>query len=63
MIKKWKNAWKNVKKKAVIADGLLVAAMMLIFGTTYDIEPHIGLYVLAFELVAAAIMIARSRKS
>lgn len=54
---------KNIKKKIVIADGLLLAAMAVVFGTTYDISPHIGLYVLAVELAAAAIMIIRNGKS
>lgn len=31
---------KNMKKKIVIADGLLLAAMAVVFGTTYDINPH-----------------------
>ena len=54
---------KNIKKKIVIADGLLLAAMAVVFGTTYDINPHIGMYVLAAELAAVAIMIVRSGKS
>lgn len=53
---------KNIKKKIVIADGLLLGSMAVVFGTTYDISPHIGLYVLAAELAAAAIMIIRSGK-
>ena len=51
---------KNIKKKIVIADGLLLA---VVFGTTYVINPHIGMYVLAAELAAVAIMVVRSGKS
>jgi len=54
---------KNMKKKIVIADGLLLAAMAVVLGTTYDINPHIGMYILAAELAAVAIMIVRSGKS
>lgn len=54
---------KNMKKKIVIADELLLAAMAVVFGTTYDINPHIGMYILAAELAAVAIMIVRSGKS
>ncbi len=54
---------KKIKKKVAIADVLLVGAMVVAFATTYDIEPHIGMYVLAVELAVAAIMLVRSRKS
>ena len=54
---------KNIKTKIVIADGILLAAREVVFGTTYDINPHIGMYVLAAELAAVAIMIVRSGKS
>jgi len=55
-IKKIKN------KKMIIADVLLVAALALIFATTYDINRHLGLYILSAEVLAVAIMLVRSGK-
>ena len=55
-IKKIKN------KKMLFADALLTAAMVIVFMVTYDINQHLGLYILSGELLAAAIMIVRSEK-
>lgn len=59
MLKKIKNM-KN--KKLLIADALLLAAMAIVFAVTYDINQHLGLYLLSGEMLAAAIMIVRSEK-
>ena len=54
---------KNMKKKIATAARLFSPAMAVVFLTSYDINPHIGMYVLAAELAAVAIMIVRSGKS
>lgn len=59
MLKKIKNI-KNLR--LIIADTLLIAAMAIAFGVTYDINRHAGLYLLSAELLAAAVMLVRSGK-
>lgn len=59
MFKKIKKM-KNLRLK--IADTILLAAMVLVFGVTYDINAHVGLYLLSGELAAVAIMIVRGGK-
>lgn len=57
MLKKLKDI-RNLR--TIIADTLLVAALAIIFTTTYEINAHLGLYVLSVELLAAAVMLVRS---
>lgn len=48
--------------RTIIADTLLIAALAIVFATTYEINAHLGLYVLSAELLAAAVMLVRSGK-
>lgn len=59
MLKKIKNI-KNIR--LIIADTMLVAALVIAFSVTYDINRHAGLYLLSTELLIAAVMLVRSGK-
>ena len=54
---------KKIKKlRIIIADTMLVAALVIVFAVTYDINRHAGLYLLSGEMLAAAVMLVRSGK-
>ena len=59
MLKKIKNI-KNIR--LIIADTMLVAALVIAVSVTYDINRHAGLYLLSTELLIAAVMLVRSGK-
>lgn len=59
MLKKIKNI-KNLR--LIVADTLLVAAMVITIAVTYDINRHAGLYLLSGEMLAVAVMLVRSGK-
>lgn len=48
--------------RIIIADVLLMAALIIIFAVTYDINRHAGLYLLSAELLTVAVMLVRSGK-
>ena len=46
---------KQIKnKRLIVADALLVAALVIAFAVTYDISKHAGLYLLSGEILVAA---------
>lgn len=52
---------KKIKKlRLIVADALLIAALVIAFVVTYDINRHAGLYLLSGEMLAAAVMLVRS---
>ena len=51
---------KNIR--LIVADALLIASLLISFAVTYDINRHVGLYLLRLELLAAAVMLVRSGK-
>lgn len=51
---------KNIR--LIVADALLIASLLILFAVTYDINRHVGLYLLCLELLAAAVMLVRSGK-
>ena len=52
---------KQIKnKRLIVADALLVAALVIAFAVTYDISKHAGLYLLSGEMLVAAVMLVRS---
>lgn len=52
---------KQIKnKRLIVADALLVAALVIAFAVTYDISKHAGLYLLSGEILVAAVMLVRS---
>lgn len=54
---------KQIKnKRLIVADALLVAALIIGFAVTYDISKHAGLYLLSGEMLVAAVMLVRSGK-
>ena len=57
---------KKIKKiknlRLVIADAILIAALVIAFAVTYDINRHAELYLLSAELLVAAVMLVRSGK-
>ena len=54
---------KQIKnKRLIVADALLVAALVIAFAVTYDISKHAGLYLLSGEMLVAAVMLVRSGK-
>lgn len=57
---------KRIKKiknlRLIVADALLIAALVIAFAVTYDIDRHAGLYLLSGEMLAAAVMLVRSGK-
>ena len=54
---------KQIKnKRLIVADALLVAALVIAFAVTYDISKHAGLYLLSGEILVAAVMLVRSGK-
>ena len=54
---------KQIKnKRLIVADALLVAALVNAFAVTYDISKDAGLYLLSGELRVAAVMLVRSGK-
>lgn len=57
---------KRIKKiknlRLIVADTLLIAALVIAFAVTYDINRHAGLYLLSGEMLAAAVMLVRSGK-
>lgn len=59
MLKKIKNI-KNLR--LIIADTMLVAALVIAFVVTYDINSHAGLYLLSAELLIVAVLMVRSGK-
>lgn len=59
MLKKIRNI-KNLR--LIIADALLIAALVIAFAVTYDINRHVGLYLLSVELLAVAVMLVGSGK-
>lgn len=59
MLKKIKQI-KN--KRLIVADVLLVVALVIAFAVTYDISKHAGLYLLSGEMLVAAVMLVRSGK-
>lgn len=59
MLKKLKKI-KNIR--IIVADILLIMALTIVFITTYDINEHLGLYVLSAEALAVAVMLVRSGK-
>ena len=66
MLCKGVKMFKKIKKmkniRLIIADAILLAAMLIVFGVTYDINAHIGLYLLSVELPVVAVMLVRSDK-
>ena len=47
---------KQIKnKRLIVADALLVAALVIAFAVTYDISKHAGLYLLSGEILVAAV--------
>lgn len=43
---------KQIKnKRLIVADALLVAALVIAFAVTYDISKHAGLYLLSGEML------------
>lgn len=59
MLKKIKKI-KNIR--LIVADTLLIVALVIAFVVTYDINRHAGLYLLSGEMLAAAVMLVRSGK-
>ncbi len=54
---------KKIKKlRLIVADALLIAALVIAFAVTYDINRHAGLYLLSGEMLTAAVMLVRSGK-
>ena len=57
---------KKIKKiknlRLIVADTMLVAALVIAFAVTYDINRHAGLYLLSVELLVAAVLLVRSGK-
>lgn len=57
---------KRIKKikniRVIAADIFLIAALTIAFLTTYDINEHLGMYMLSAEALAVAIMLVRSGK-
>lgn len=57
---------KKIKKiknlRLIVADALLIAALVIAFAVTYDINRRAGLYLLSGEMLAAAVMLVRSGK-
>jgi hypothetical protein len=57
---------KKIKKiknlRLIVADTMLVAALVIAFAVTYDINRHAGLYLLSVELLIAAVLLVRSGK-
>lgn len=49
------------KKKLKPEDWLLLLSMLLIGCNTFDINKHLGLYVIAVELLAIALLLAHGR--
>lgn len=57
---------KKIKKirnlRLIVADTMLVVALVIAFAVTYDINRHAGLYLLSVELLIAAVLLVRSGK-
>lgn len=57
---------KKIKKiknlRLIVADTMLVAALVIAFAVTYDINRRAGLYLLSGELLIAAVLLVRSDK-
>lgn len=57
---------KKIKKiknlRLIVADTMLVAALVIAFAVTYDINRRAGLYLLSGELLIAAVLLVRSGK-
>lgn len=57
---------KRIKKiknlQLIVADTMLVAALVIAFAVTYDINRHVGLYLLSAEMLIAAVLLVRSGK-
>lgn len=54
---------KQIKnKRLIVADALLVAALVIAFAVTYDISKHAGLYLLSGEMLVQVMYICSPRK-
>lgn len=57
---------KKIKKiknlRLIVADTMLIAALVIAFAVTYDINRYAGLYLLSAELLTAAVLLVRSDK-
>lgn len=58
----FKRIKKNKNLRLIVADALLIAALVIAFAVTYAINRYAGLYLLSAELLAAAVMLVRSGK-